>query len=189
MTEKTQHSKKDTQEKENIFKKIIKERAPKSDDTQIDENEKLVQENDELKKKFLYLAAEKENLKKTLEKEVENARDFAISKFARDILSSVENLEKAISHIDTDQLKDNSIKSIFDGVNLTLNEIFSTLKRNGISKIEAKGKIFDHNLHQAIKTVGDEKLDNNTIKEVLQDGYIINGRLLRPAVVVVVSNE
>lgn len=187
MTEKTQNQKKE----ESIFKKIIKERGPKDEENtqqSEEENKKLVQEIEELRKKILYLAAENDNTKKRLEKEIENARDFGITKFARDILSSVENLEKALSHIDPDEAQE-GVKKIFDGVSITLNEIFSALKRNGVTKIEAEGKMFDHNLHQAIKTIKDENLESNTVKEVLQDGYTINGRLLRPAVVVVVSNN
>jgi molecular chaperone GrpE len=183
-----ENQKKDHQEKDSILKKIIKERAPKeSTPPKDDAIEKLVQEKEELKKKFLYLAAEKENTQKTLQKEIQNAKDFAISSFARDVLGSVKNFEKALSHIDSE--KDSAVKSNFDGLRLILNEMIATLKRHGVSKIEAAGQMFDHNFHQAIKTLKDENLPNNTIKEVLDDGYIINGRLLCPAIVVVVSND
>ncbi|ACT69196.1 co-chaperone GrpE [Neorickettsia risticii str. Illinois] len=146
--------------------------------------EEFNKEREQWKKRLAYALAEQENLKKNAQKEIEKVRDFAILDLVKEILVSVESLEKAVAHM----LEHNVEGPVFEGSKLTLDAIFSALKKNGIEKIEAKGTRFDHNLHQAVSTVKAADLPNNTVFEVLQDGYTIKGRLLRPAVVVVVDN-
>ncbi|KYH12344.1 nucleotide exchange factor GrpE [Neorickettsia sp. 179522] len=146
--------------------------------------EEFNKEREQWKKKLAYALAEQENLKKSAQKEIEKVRDFAILDLVKEILVSVESLEKAVAHM----LEHNVEGPVFEGSKLTLDAIFSALKKSGIEKIEAKGARFDHDLHQAVSTVKAADLPNNTVFEVLQDGYTIKGRLLRPAVVVVVDN-
>ncbi|AHX11160.1 grpE family protein [Neorickettsia helminthoeca str. Oregon] len=175
------------EERDPIFKKIIQERAPKNEESSgagFISEEDFKKEVDLWKKKLMYALAEQENLKKNVAREIEKTRDFAISDLAKEILTSVESLEKAVAH-----MVENKIEGpLLEGSKLTLEAIFSALKKGGVEKIEAKGVLFDHNVHQAVSTVKNDELPNNTVFEVLQDGYIIKGRLLRPAIVVVVEN-
>jgi molecular chaperone GrpE len=151
---------------------------------------KLEEEVQKLKKSLMYAVAEKENIKKAAAKELEDSKNFSISTLAKDMLVSIENMEKAIEYADRKKIEeDKAFKSFFEGVNLTLSSVFETLKRHGVQKVEAQGKKFDHNLHQAIKTIKKDDTQSGMIADVLQDGYIIKGRLLRPAIVVVVDND
>lgn len=190
-----------------ILRKILRERGPENkaeSEPQVEKGdsvklklaaaeEKIIaleKEKNDFKSKLLYLLAEQENVKKQNEKEIENVKSYGISSLVKEILNITENLERTIKMIDKNALaEDKNLKALHEGVVMTLAEMFNLLKRNGIAKIEAEGKLFDHNYHQAIKTIKDENLENNVIKEVLQDGFTIKDRLLRPAMVIVVNNS
>lgn len=176
----------DTEKQSAILKKIIRERAPKDVlGSSVVSEEEFNKEKEQWKRKLAYALAEQENLKKNSLKEIEKVRDFAVSGLVKDLLTSVESLEKAIAHM----VDSNAEGPLFEGSKLTLDAIFSTLKKNGVEKIKAQGLQFDHNLHQAVSTIKAAGRPDNTVFEVLQDGYTIKGRLLRPAVVVVVDNS
>ena len=195
--DKNLHKKQEEKTKESdVIKKIIKERQKEQADNTLQKKQKdnleelQKKEIDNLKKRLMYAIAESENIKKSLKKEIQDTKDFGVSSLVKDMLSSIESIEKAVLYTNKNKIEeDKEFKSLFDGVSMTLESIFAALKRNGVEKIKAKHEKFDHNLHQAIKTIKDEKLENGTVAEVLQDGYVIKQRLLRPAVVVVVEND
>ncbi|MBQ4874691.1 MAG: nucleotide exchange factor GrpE [Rickettsiaceae bacterium H1] len=149
-----------------------------------EENRKLSEEKEDLKKKLLTALADKENLKKTMSKDVENAREYGFSRFAEQIVDSLDSLErtiKSIGNFDDNQL----MKDVVDGVKMTVKNIENVLKNNGIEKIMPLGRKFDHNYHQAVKTVKSQSNEKGTVKEVLQCGYKMKDRVLRPAMVTV----
>ncbi len=148
-------------------------------------NEELEAKNKKLYNDLLMSAADKENIKKMMEREVQNAKNYAVSKLAEKIVASLDSLEKAISSSSSLTLDEN-MTNIMQGVDMTFKSILSALKDDGVEQIlPAVGDKFDHNFHQAVQTVNDDTSDNNTIKNVLRCGYKIKSRLLRAAMVVV----
>ena len=145
----------------------------------------LQEKNEKLYNDLLMSVADKENLKKTMERELQSARDYSISKLAEKVVNSLDSLEKAIESANSLNL-DKNIKNIVEGVDMTLKSVVSALQDDGVEKIlPSMGDKFDHNFHQAIQTINDDACENNTIKDVLQCGYKIKNRLLRAAMVVV----
>ncbi|MDR3031331.1 MAG: nucleotide exchange factor GrpE [Holosporales bacterium] len=130
----------------------------------------------DLEDKLLRSVAENQNLRKICEKEKADISKYCISAFAKDILIVRDNLSLALSNCD----KDNNI---VEGVRLTLAELDRILESYGIKIIEALGKEFDPNIHQAIIEIEDNAKSPGIVVKVMQEGFIINGRLLRPALV------
>lgn len=131
---------------------------------------------DEVKEQLLRLAAELQNLKRRSEKERMDASKFAVSSFAKDILVVRDNLQLALKNCSATDTK------IVEGVTLTLKHMDSILASHGITMINSVDAEFDPNFHQAVNEVDSEK-KSGTIVEVMQEGFTINGRLLRPALV------
>lgn len=149
-------------------------------------NEDLEIKVAELKHSLLVALADKENLKKAMLKDIDSVREYAITKFAEQIVSSLDYLEKTRDSLDgNDADSTESIKNILAGVNMTAKHINDVLKENGVNKIMPLGQKFDHNYHQAIQSIEGQEQEMGLVKEVLQCGYTINNRVLRPAVVVV----
>ena len=144
-------------------------------------------ENDELHNKLLRSSAEMENLRKRTRKEVVDAREFSIASFARDLLGVSDNLRRAIDAVPTQDLEaqddSSGLKNLVEGVSLTERELLSALEKHKIRKMVTKGEKFDPNFHQAMFEVPDKEIPNNTVMEVVQDGYVIGERMLRPAMV------
>jgi len=129
--------------------------------------------------------AEIENLRRRTEQDVEKAHKFALEKFSKDILNTIDNLERAL---DTPANKeDESVKALFDGVELTLKELVSTVGRFGVEAVGVVGESFNPDLHQAISMQPAEGFETNQISVVLQKGYTLNGRVIRPAMVMVAA--
>ncbi|MFD1331486.1 nucleotide exchange factor GrpE [Methylopila musalis] len=135
----------------------------------------------DLRDRFLRSHAEMENLRRRTEREVQDARKYALTAFARDLLSVADNLRRALEA--TPAEKDGPLQAIVDGVELTERELLKTLEKHGVAKIEPKGQIFDPNFHQAIFEAPDPSVPTGTVVQVVQDGYVIGDRLLRPAMV------
>ncbi|GLK75521.1 protein GrpE [Methylopila jiangsuensis] len=135
----------------------------------------------DLRDRFLRSHAEMENLRRRTEREVQDARKYALTSFARDLLSVADNLRRALEAVPAET--DGPLKSIVDGVELTERELLKTLEKHGVAKIEPKGQIFDPNFHQAIFEAPDPSVPTGTVTQVVQDGYVIGDRLLRPAMV------
>ena len=137
-----------------------------------------------LKDQLLRTLAELENTRRRARKEVEDSSKFAISSFARDCLSVADNLERALSSVPQDALStDERLAALHQGVEMTGRELMTILERYGIKRVEAAGERFDPNLHQAMLEIATDDQPPGTVVQVLQVGYTIAGRLLRPAMV------
>jgi molecular chaperone GrpE len=144
----------------------------------------LEADNSELKDQILRVAAEMENLRKRTQRDVQDARTYAVTNFARDMLAVSDNLRRALETIPADALEtDASLKSLADGVEMTERAMLQALDRHGVKKLEPEGQKFDPNFHQAMFEVPNPDLPNNTVVQVVQDGYAIGDRVLRPAMV------
>lgn len=144
--------------------------------SEIDAREKDIQ---------LRAQAEIQNIRRRAEQDVEKAHKFALEKFSKDILNTIDNLERALST--PANKEDESIKALFDGVELTLKELLSTVARFGVEPVGAVGETFNPDLHQAISMQPAEGFESNQITTVLQKGYTLNGRVIRPAMVMVAA--
>lgn len=145
----------------------------------------LNEENAGLKDKVLRTLAEMENLRRRTEREVADARTYATTNFARDVLNVADNLRRALETVSAEArtAAEGSLLAILEGIELTERDLLKTLERHGIRKIEPKGERFDPNLHQAMFEVPDPSVPNGTVREVVQAGYVIGDRVLRPALV------
>lgn len=146
---------------------------------------KLMAENEELKDRALRAAAEMENLRRRTARDVQDARAYAIANFARDMLSVSDNLRRAIEAVPAEDRKstDAGLKGLLEGVEMTERSMISTLERHGVKKLEPEGEKFDPNFHQAMFEVPNPDLPANTVTQVVQPGYSIGDRVLRPAMV------
>jgi molecular chaperone GrpE len=148
--------------------------------------EDLAQEVANLKDQLLRTLAELENTRRRARKEVEDASKYAIAGFARDILSVADNLARALSSVPAEVLgNDERLAALHQGVEMTGREIATVFERQGIKRVDPVGERFDPNLHQAMLEVPSGDHPAGTVVQVLQTGYTISGRLLRPALVAV----
>ena len=147
------------------------------------ENNRQEAEISELKDQLLRSAAEMENLRRRTQKDIADARNFSISSFARDMLSVGDNLRRAIDHVDDAHKELEGFKGLIEGVEMTERELLNNLEKNGVKKLDPKGDKFDPNFHQAMFEVQNPEVPNNTVVEVVQTGYVIGERVLRPAMV------
>src|SRR5947199_2980028 len=145
--------------------------------------EALEQELAEAKDRLLRALAETENVRRRAQREREDTLKYAISNFARDLLSPVDNLRRALDSVPEAEVTDSRTKSLLDGVAATERELLATFERHGLKRIDPKGERFDHNFHQAIFEVERPGAEPGMVIEVLQPGYVLHDRLLRPAMV------
>ena len=134
---------------------------------------------------LLRTRAEIDNIRRRTEQDVEKAHKFALEKFAKDILNTIDNLERALAT--PANTEDESVKALFDGVALTLKELLATVARFGVEPVGVVGEVFNPDLHQAISMQPMEGFETNQITTVLQKGYLLNGRVIRPAMVMVAA--
>ena len=132
---------------------------------------------------LLRTRAEIDNIRRRTEQDVEKAHKFALEKFAKDILNTIDNLERALAT--PENTEDETVKALFDGVELTLKELLATVARFGVEPVGVVGEVFNPDLHQAISMQPMEGFETNQITTVLQKGYLLNGRVIRPAMVMV----
>lgn len=146
---------------------------------------RLAKENEELKDRALRLSAEMENLRRRTARDVHDARSYAIANFARDMLSVSDNLKRALDAIPPEAKAsgDAGFKSLIEGVELTERAMLSALERHGVKKLEPQGEKFDPNFHQAMFEVPNPDVPANSVVQVVQTGYVIGDRVLRPAMV------
>lgn len=126
--------------------------------------------------------AEMQNLRRRLERDVENAHKYALEKFVGELLPVVDNLERSIQAIDH---SNDEFKAVGEGIELTLKSFHDVLDRFKVSAVNPKGEPFDPELHQAMSMLALKEVQPNTVVDVFQKGYTLNGRLVRPAMVVV----
>lgn len=145
----------------------------------------LETERTELKDRLLRNLAEMENLRRRTEREVADARSYGVSKLAGDMVNVVDNLRRALDSIPTEALlaADGAFKALIEGVELTERDLLKSLERHGVKKIEPTGEKFDPNLHQAMFEAPDPETPKGHVTQVVQAGFVINGRSLRAALV------
>jgi len=147
-----------------------------------EELERLHAELEQARDTALRAQAEAQNAKRRAEQETEKARKFALERFSSELLPVVDNLERALESASVD---DEALKPIAEGVELTLKSLVDALRKFNIEAVDPHGEPFDPNLHQAMSLVENPDVDANSVLAVMQKGYTLNGRLLRPAMVMV----
>lgn len=148
------------------------------------EIEELKAEIATLKDQVMRGMAETENIRKRAQKEVGDASKYAITSFAKDLLEVLDNLYRAKENIPEEELEGNELlKNICEGVTLTKAELIKTFEKYGIKRITPLGEKFDHNLHQAVVQIEDPNAEPGDVVQVIQAGYVMQDRLLRPAMV------
>jgi molecular chaperone GrpE len=143
------------------------------------------QKNAELNDRMLRLAAEMENQRKRAEREIADTRSYSIANFARDMLTATDSLSRALMTLPAEAREnaDGALKSLIDGIELTEREMQRLLAKHGIKPIEAEGEKFDPHKHQAMFEVPDPSRPEGTVVQVVQAGFSIGDRVLRPAMV------
>lgn len=147
--------------------------------------EMLIAENAELKDRVLRAAADMENLRTRTARDVRDAKTFAVSNFARDMLAVSDNLNRAVEMFPAASRANAevSVVAFIEGVELTERSLMSALERHGVKRLEPEGQKFDPHFHQAMFEVPNPDVPNNTVVQVVQAGYVIAERVLRPAMV------
>ena len=146
--------------------------------------EELENQNAELKDKLMRALAENENIQKRLLKEKQDASKYAITEFARELLSVADNLRRALDSISVDQIEENQYLKVFvEGVSMTEKSLVQVLTKFGIEPVKALHEKFSHEYHQAMFEVETDEYPAGIVMEVIQTGYVIKDRLLRPALV------
>ncbi len=147
--------------------------------------DKLKLENEEMKDRTLRTIAEMDNLRKRTAREITDARSYAVANFARDLLGVGDNLQRAIQAVPVEKRESGSeeFKALIEGVELTEREMLKALTNAGVNKFNPEGEKFDPNFHQAMFELPDPNVPNNSVAQVVQEGYKIGDRVLRPAMV------
>lgn len=155
------------------------------------EIEQLRAEVSELKEKHLRALADVENTRRRAERDRLDASQYAVTRFARDILAVSDNLQRALAHLPQEARAGAApaLKAVLEGVEATERQLAATLEQHGVKAIDTKGAKFDPHLHQAIAEVPGEGKPPGSIVDVVQTGYVISDRLLRPAMVTVARGE
>jgi molecular chaperone GrpE len=141
----------------------------------------------DFKDKLLRTLAEMENLRKRTEREVAEARLYGVTSFARDVLAVADNMHRALEAVGTELRADPNVIALVEGVELTERELLKVLEKNGVKKFSPHGERFDPNLHQAMYEVPDSSAAPGSVAQVIQAGYMLGDRVLRPAMVAVVK--
>ena len=137
-----------------------------------------------MKDDTLRAKAEMENIRKRAERDVQNSRKFGIEKFAKELLPVTDSIEQALKH----EVKLDEAIAMKEGIEMTSKILIDVLKKNGLEELDPKGEKFDPNIHEALSMVPNPELEDNTVFEVFQKGYLLNGRVVRAAKVIVVKN-
>jgi len=139
----------------------------------------------EFKDKLLRTLAEMENLRKRTEREIADARVYGVTGFARDIVAAADNMHRALGTVGPEEREqaDAKVKALIEGVELTERDLLKVLEKNGVKKFNPEGEKFDPNVHQAMYEVQDAKVPPGHVAQVIQAGYMIGDRVLRPALV------
>ncbi len=147
--------------------------------------DKLKAENEELKDKALRAVAEMENLRRRTAREIADTRSYAVANFARDLLGVGDNLQRAIQAVPEEKRESGSdeFKALIEGVEMTERELLKSLTNAGVKKFNPEGQKFDPNMHQAMFEIPNPELPSNSVAQVVQEGYTIGERVLRPAMV------
>lgn len=159
---------------------------PEPDTAHGAEIEAVIAENAELRDRLLRTMADMENLRRRTEREKTDTARYATSNFARDVLTIGDNLKRAVDHVPAEAAaQDPALKSFLEGVELTERELLNMLERHGVTRLDPIGERFDPNCHQAMYEVQNPEVPEGTVVDVMQAGYTIGDRCLRPALVAV----
>ena len=155
------------------------------DDPEEGSTEALAKEAADARDKMLRTLAEMENLRKRTTREVADARAYGIAGFARDVLDIADNLQRALDAVPVEarDAADPGLKALIEGVELTERSLLNALEKNGVKKFDPSGEKFDPNFQQAMYEVPDASVPSGTVVQVVQAGYMIGERILRPALV------
>jgi molecular chaperone GrpE len=155
------------------------------DDPETGSVEALAKEAADARDRMLRTLAEMENLRKRTSREVADARTYSITGFARDVLEIADNLQRALDAVPTEarEAADPGLKALIEGVELTERSLLNALEKNGVKKFDPAGGKFDPNFQQAMFEVPDASVPSGTVVQVMQAGYMIGERVLRPALV------
>ena len=190
------------QEEDENITSLNNDDSQSNDSTSIDEkhssNNKEDLDNDEsdyqdkikdLKDQLLRTLAENENLRKRTAKEIEQIKKYGHISLLRDFLNVVDNMERAVKSITSENQSETGVKNLIDGIEIVLKEMKSLLDKNQIKKIEPLHEKFDYNFHQAMFEAPSSDYEEGLIIEVIQPGYVLHDRLIRPAMVGVSKGE
>jgi len=150
------------------------------------EIEKLKTELAAAKDQTLRTQAEMQNVRRRAEQDVEKAHKFALDRFAGDVVNVADNLERALTTIDRNDEKQ---KPVAEGIELTLKSLLDTLQKHGVKQLDPMGEPFNPQEQEAIAMVPNPAMEPNSVMDVMQKGYLLNGRVIRPARVVVVKGD
>ena len=144
----------------------------------------IIAERDQLKDQLLRALADTENMRRRSEREATNIRKYGHTPFARDLVGAIDNLARVVESTpeNLDQA-DETVKSLITGIQLSWTELQSVIEKHGIKRVEPLGEKFDYNLHQAMFEVPTNDQSSGMVLEVVQHGYVLHDRLLRPAMV------
>ena len=181
-TENTDDNNEEIQQ-ENNLKNNKENEEPEEKDKKETEEDNLKEEIRSLKEEKIRVLAEMENLRKRFDREKIDSIKYGSVNFARDILSPGDNLERALSAINEEEERPQSIKNLIEGLLMVKKELETALEKNGITKIVSLNKKFDPNLHQAMMEIENNELEEGTVVQEIQTGYMMHDRLLRPAMV------
>jgi molecular chaperone GrpE len=166
---------------------------PAVDETTAQSPEEIIQANfarieaerDDLKDKLLRTLADMENLRRRTEREISDAKAYAVTSFARDMLGSADNLRRALESLpeSAHTTEEPALKALIEGVELTERDLVKTMERHGVRKIDPLAEKFDPNMHQAMFEAPDPEIGKGLVSKVVQAGYKIGERVLRPALV------
>ena len=183
----TSVNKDDTQSKESA---TIDEKDSSKNEEDLDNDESDSQnETKDLKDQLLRSLAENENLRKRTAKEIEQIKKYGHISLLRDFLNVVDNMERAVKSSTSENQSETGVKNLMDGIEIVLKEMKSLLDKNQIKKIEPLHEKFDYNFHQAMFEAPSSDYEEGLIIEVIQPGYVLHDRLIRPAMVGVSKGE
>lgn len=152
-----------------------------------DLKDEVIKDQEDYKSKFFYIAAEMENMKKRFAREKESLIKFGNEKILSGLIEVVDNFDRTLEAIEKDE--DEKVKNIYAGIEMVRKQFLTELKNNGLEVVESLGEIFDPNFHEALAQQPCEGKKDQEIIQVFQQGYKLNGRLLRAAKVVIAKND
>jgi molecular chaperone GrpE len=157
---------------------------PEAEEVPLELSENEASMEDKLKDQLMRALADAENTRKRAQKEVDDAYKYAVGNFAKDLVAVLENLYRAEESIPAEEAEKNELFSnLYKGVEMTKNEFIRVFEKHGLKRINPMGEKFDHNLHQAVAQIPDAEHEEGTVVQVLQAGYILQDRLIQPAMV------
>lgn len=168
------------------FEEELSDQNEQSDKDWKSEAQALAQQLEELKDQAIRVKADAQNLRRRSEQDVEKAHKFALEKFAKELLPVIDSLEKAV---EAEAALGNEMNPLREGVEMTLSLFLASIQKFNLEQVDPVGKPFDPSLHEAMSMVEVPNAEPNTVIAAMQKGYTLNGRLIRPAMVMVSKNS